>query len=93
LDARGIEPLFYSRQLEALAKGQTDLISYALKVYRKITESLMMYEREVELAKRDSGQLIPRADAERGAGSVAADCSQWNERPMSGGLKKVNTRA
>jgi hypothetical protein len=30
-----------------------------------------MYEREVELAMRDSEQLISRGDAERGAGAVA----------------------
>ena len=68
---QGLESIFYRRQLEALAKGQTDLISYALNDYRKITESLRMYEREVELAMRDSGQLISRGDAERGAGAVA----------------------
>lgn len=49
----------------------SDLISFALTDYRKITESLRMYEREVELAMRDSGQLISRGDAERGAGAVA----------------------
>jgi hypothetical protein len=68
---QGLESIFYSRQLEALAEGRTDLISYALADYRKITESLLNYERQVELAMRDSGQLIPRAEAERGAGSVA----------------------
>jgi len=68
---QGLESIFYSRQLEALAKGRTDLISYALTDYRKITESLLNYERQVELAMRDSGQLIPRVDAEKGAASVA----------------------
>jgi|SRR5271165_32832 len=68
---QGLESIFYSRQLEALAKGRSDLISFALTDYRKITESLRMYEREVELAMRDSGQLISRADAERGAAAVA----------------------
>jgi hypothetical protein len=42
-------------------KGRTDLITFALNDYRKITESLRMYEREVEQAMRDSGQLISRA--------------------------------
>jgi hypothetical protein len=68
---QGLESIFYSRQLEALAKGRSDLISYALSDYRKITESLRMYEREVELAMRDSGQLISRSDAEKGAEAVA----------------------
>jgi len=68
---QGLESIFYSRQLEALAKGQTDLISFALNDYRKITESLRMYEREVELAMRDSGQLISRSDVEKGAEAVA----------------------
>ena len=57
--------------MEALAKGRTDLISYALNDYRKITESLRLHEREVEVAMRDSGQLISRADAEKGAAAVA----------------------
>ena len=68
---QGLESIFYSRQLEALAKGRTDLIGYALTDYRKITESLLRYEREVELAMRDSGQLVARSDAERGAAAVA----------------------
>jgi hypothetical protein len=68
---QGLESIFYSRMLEALAKGRSDLISFALTDYRKATESLRMYEREVELAMRDSGQLISRAEAERGASSVA----------------------
>jgi hypothetical protein len=68
---QGLESIFYSRQLEALAKGRSDLISFALTDYRKITESLRMYEREVEQAMRDSGQLISRAEAERGAAAVA----------------------
>jgi hypothetical protein len=68
---QGLESIFYSRVLEALAKGRSDLISFALTDYRKITESLRLYEREVELAMRDSGQLISRGDAERGAGAVA----------------------
>ena len=68
---QGLESIFYSRVLEALAKGRSDLISFALTDYRKITESLRMYEREVELAMRDSGQLISRGEAERGASSVA----------------------
>ena len=68
---QGLEAIFYSRQLEALAKGRTDLISYALSDYRRITQTLLDYERQVELAMRDSGQLISRGDAERGAGAVA----------------------
>jgi hypothetical protein len=68
---QGLESIFYSRQLEALAEGRTDLISYALADYRKITESLLNYERQVELAMRDSGQLIARGDAEKGAAAVA----------------------
>ena len=68
---QGLESIFYSRQLEALAEGRTDLISYALTDYRKITESLLNYERQVELAMRDSGQLIARGDAEKGAAAVA----------------------
>jgi hypothetical protein len=68
---QGLESIFYSRQLEALAKGHNDLISYSLTDYRRITETLLDYERQVELAMRDSGQLIPRGDAERGAGAVA----------------------
>lgn len=68
---QGLESIFYSRQLEALAKGRSDLIAYALTDYRKITESLLNYERQVELAMRDSGQLIARADAEKGAAAVA----------------------
>jgi hypothetical protein len=68
---QGLESIFYSRQLEALAKGRSDLISFALTDYRKITESLRMYEREVEAAMRDSGQLISRGEAERGAAAVA----------------------
>jgi hypothetical protein len=68
---QGLESIFYSRMLEALAKGRSDLISFALTDYRKATESLRMYEREVELAMRDSGQLISRAEAECGASSVA----------------------
>jgi hypothetical protein len=67
----GLKTALKSRQLEALTEGRTDLISYALADYRKITESLLNYERQVELAMRDSGQLIPRRDAERGAGAVA----------------------
>src|SRR5271166_2186885 len=68
---QGLESIFYSRQLEALAKGRTDLITFALNDYRKITESLRLYEREVEQVMRDSGQLISRGEAERGASSVA----------------------
>jgi hypothetical protein len=68
---QGLESIFYSRQLEALAKGRSDLIAYALTDYRKITESLLNYERQVELAMRDSGQLIARNDAELGAAAVA----------------------
>jgi hypothetical protein len=68
---QGLESIFYSRQLEALANGRSDLISYALSDYRKITESLLTYERQVELAMRDSGQLISRSDAEKGAEAVA----------------------
>jgi len=64
---QGLESIFYSRQLE----GRSDVISYALNDYRKITESLRKYEREVELAMRDSGQLISRGEAEHGASSVA----------------------
>jgi hypothetical protein len=63
--------MFYSRQLEALAKNRTDLISYALADYRRITQTLLDYERQVELAMRDSGQLIARGDAEKGAAAVA----------------------
>src|SRR5271166_6498707 len=68
---QGLESIFYSRVQEALAKGRSDLISFSLTDYRKITESLRMYEREVEQAMRDSGQLISRGEAERGASSVA----------------------
>jgi hypothetical protein len=68
---QGLESIFYGRQMEALAKGRSDLISFALTDYRKITESLRMYEREVEAALRDSGQLISRGEAERGAAAVA----------------------
>jgi len=68
---QGLESIFYSRQLEALAKGRSDLISFALTDYRKITESLRMYEREVEQAMRDSGQLISRGEAECGAAAIA----------------------
>ena len=68
---QGLESIFYSRQLEALAKGRTDLISYALTDYRRITQTLLDYERQVELAMRDSGQLIARGDAEKGAMAVA----------------------
>ena len=68
---QGLESIFYSRQLEALAKGRNDLIGYALTDYRRICESLLNYERQVELAMRDSGQLISRSDAEKGAGAVA----------------------
>src|SRR5206468_9261902 len=39
--------------------------------YRKITESLRMYEREVEQAMRDSGQLITRGEAQEGAAAIA----------------------
>jgi hypothetical protein len=68
---QGLESIFYSRQLEALAKGRNDLISYALSDYKRITQTLLDYERQVELAMRDSGQLIARGDAEKGAGAVA----------------------
>ena len=68
---QGLESIFYSRQLEALAKGRNDLIAYALTDYRRITQTLLDYERKVELAMRDSGQLIPRGEAESGAASVA----------------------
>jgi hypothetical protein len=68
---QGLEAIFYSRQLEALAKGRSDLIAYALSDYRKITESLLNYERQVEMAMRDSGHLIARTDAEAGAAAVA----------------------
>ena len=68
---QGLESIFYSRQLEALAKGRNDLIAYALSDYKKITQTLLDYERQVELAMRDSGQLIARSDAEKGAGAVA----------------------
>src|SRR6516165_3790286 len=68
---QGLESIFYSRQLEALAKGRNDLISYALSDYKRITQTLLEYERQVELAMRDSGQLIARGDAEKGAAAVA----------------------
>ena len=68
---QGLESIFYSRQLEALAKGRSDLIAYALGDYKKITQTLLDYERQVEMAMRDSGQLISRADAESGAAAVA----------------------
>jgi len=68
---QGLESIFYSRQLEALAKGRNDLISYALSDYKRITQTLLEYERQVELAMRDSGQLIARGDAEKGAMAVA----------------------
>lgn len=68
---QGLESIFYSRQLEALAKGRNDLISYALSDYKRITQTLLDYERQVELAMRDSGQLIARSDAEKGAAAVA----------------------
>ena len=68
---QGLEAIFYSRQLEALAHGRTDVITYALNDYNKITETLRRYEREVETAMRDSGQLVSRGEAERGAESVA----------------------
>jgi hypothetical protein len=68
---QGLESIFYSRQLEALAQGRSDLIAYALTDYRKITQTLLDYERQVELALRDSGQLIARGDAEKGAAAVA----------------------
>src|SRR5215469_4068614 len=68
---QGLESIFYSRQLEALAKGRNDLITYALSDYKRITQTLLDYERQVELAMRDSGQLIARGDAEKGAAAVA----------------------
>ena len=68
---QGLEAIFYSRQLEALARGRTDLITFALNDYNKVTETLRRYEKEVETAMRDSGQLISRGEAERGAESVA----------------------
>jgi hypothetical protein len=68
---QGLEAIFYSRQLEALAHGRTDLITYALNDYHKITETLRRYEKEVETAMRDAGQLVTRGEAERGAESVA----------------------
>lgn len=68
---QGLEAIFYSRQLEALARGRTDLITFALNDYNKITETLRRYEKEVETAMRDAGQLVTRGEAERGAESVA----------------------
>jgi hypothetical protein len=68
---QGLEAIFYSRQLEALAHGRTDLITFALNDYNKITETLRRYEKEVETAMRDAGQLLSRGEAERGAESVA----------------------
>ena len=68
---QGLEAIFYSRQLEALAHGRTDLITFALNDYNKITETLRRYEKEVESAMRDAGQLLSKGEAERGAEAVA----------------------
>lgn len=68
---QGLESIFYSRMLESLARGRSDLITFSLNDYNKITETLRRYEKEVEAAMRDAGQLISRGDAEAGASAVA----------------------
>lgn len=68
---QGLESIFYSRMLESLARGRSDLITFSLNDYNKITETLRRYEKEVEAAMRDAGQLISRGDAEAGAFAVA----------------------
>jgi hypothetical protein len=69
---QGLELIFYSRLTSALTcPDRPDLIGIANSEYNKIAEALRKYEKEVELARRDLGHLIPKREAQDGARAAA----------------------
>jgi hypothetical protein len=66
-----LERIFFERQLKALAEDRADVISFTLTDYRQICEVLRRFEKEVELARHDPGQLISKAAAKDGVEAVA----------------------
>jgi len=52
-------------------ESQPDYVTASQRDYDRITESLRKYEKEVELARRDLGHLIPKQEAQDGARAAA----------------------
>ena len=69
---QGLEPIFYSRLLTALASpDRPDLLGIANSEYSKVTESLRKYEAAVEMTRREMGHLMPKKEAQDGARAAA----------------------
>lgn len=70
---QGLERIFYSRLIGELSatESQPDYVTASQRDYDRITESLRKYEKEVELARRDLGHLIPKQEAQDGARAAA----------------------
>jgi hypothetical protein len=59
-----LEILFHERLDQEIRKGGDPAeVSAASADYTRLTESLRKYEKEVEMARRDLGHLIPKGDA------------------------------
>lgn len=58
------EAKFYQRLAAAFASGNADRIANAREDWLKCSESLRKYDLLVEQSRRDSGELIPREEAE-----------------------------
>jgi len=66
-----LEVKFAQRLERSLAGDDVALVQVARADYTQIANALRQYEREVEEAKRDLGQLIPKSDAIDGARASA----------------------
>jgi hypothetical protein len=66
-----LERIFFERQMRALEQDRPDMISFSLGDYRQVCEALRKFEREIELARRDPGQLISKQAAQEGVQAVA----------------------
>jgi hypothetical protein len=66
-----LERIFFARQLKALAEDRADAVSFTLCDYRQVCDLLRRFEKEVELAPHDPGQLISKAAAKDGVEAVA----------------------
>jgi hypothetical protein len=67
-----LEILFHDRLNEEIKNGGDPVtVSAASSDYTRLTESLRKYEKEVEMARRDLGHLLPKGEAVEAVKTVA----------------------
>jgi hypothetical protein len=73
-----LQKIFYQRQLRALKGNRPDAVGFGLIDYRNICELPRRFEKEVELARRDLNQMMPRSMVMEAVESlVVFFCLDW----------------